>query len=569
MDADEANRGSRRRTATGAALRGSIVRPEDVDDALAGVEAAFKRSELAGGTIAIVDGAGVSVSVFDNHLRLRDGVAWFRRERFHNRATTHLSRLVVTAGSGSLTIAALRWCHAVGISIIVLDPHEPELLLAPAAAGVDDSRLRRAQALAAGTETGLAIVVDLLRAKLDGQAALISELFRNDETAREIADLSCALGTVETVEEARQLEAIAAVAYFAAWVGRPETTMRFARSQEARVPRHWKAFTSRRSPIAAGSGNRRAATPLNAICNYLFKLGEVECHLAALAVGLDPGLGLLHADVRSRSSLADDLLEPVRPSIERLALRVIGERVFTRADFMESDDGSVRIAPPLRQDLAGTMPQWAKAVAPWAERVAHAVALASDRPIPTPTRVTGARRRAAQSSSVASGRRTRAERDAAARLARPLRTPRPRDRRTGRALPVPHRCEGCGAVLGHHQRLWCRDCWPAQRVAAGNVGARRARAQLEVPGARARKGNAISAGRAAGRDARVRALGWEPEAWETVILTGLRERNVTASQLREATGLSLTSSYRILQGRQVPDASVWPAIAQLAQAPSE
>jgi CRISPR-associated endonuclease Cas1 len=563
MDAHEANRGTRRRTAGRAMRTRPIVTPEDVERFLSETETTFSRSELAGGSVVIVDGQGASISVYDGHLRVRDGIGWYRRERSYNRATTRLSRLVVTADSGSLSIAALRWCHAIGVSVVLLDPHEPQILLAPAVAGVDDARLRRAQALAAGTETGLSLVVELLRAKLDGEASIVSDIFSDDATAGTIAELAVALADVETVEEARQIEATGASAYFGAWTGRPETAMRFARRDEKHVPRHWRTFTSRRSPLVAGNGNRRAAAPLNAICNFLFKLGEIECHLAALAVGLDAGLGVLHGDVRSRNSLSLDLLEPIRPAIERFALRLLAERVFTRADFTESADGSVRIAAGLRQELAASMPQWAEAVGPWAERISHTLALASDRPIPTPTRVTSARRRAGQT-SVAATRRTRAERDAAARLSHPQRAPRPGSRPGGRAISVPHRCEGCGATLLHHQRRWCPECWPAQRAVAGATGSRRAREHLALPGAKAAKGSAISAGRAAARDARLLALGWEVDQWDSAILPGLRRRRVTALQVRAATGLSLARAYRLIEGRGIPRPAVWASLAHLA-----
>ena len=40
----------------------------------------------------------------------------------------------------------------------------------------------------------------------------------------------------------------------------------------------------------------------------------------AQRMGLDPTLGLMHADKRYRPSLASDLMEPVRPTASRLTL---------------------------------------------------------------------------------------------------------------------------------------------------------------------------------------------------------------------------------------------------------
>jgi CRISPR-associated protein Cas1 len=39
---------------------------------------------------------------------------------------------------------------------------------------------------------------------------------------------------------------------------------------------------------------------------------ESEARLAAAALGLDPGIGLLHVNTDARDSLACDLMEPIR-----------------------------------------------------------------------------------------------------------------------------------------------------------------------------------------------------------------------------------------------------------------
>jgi hypothetical protein len=41
--------------------------------------------------------------------------------------------------------------------------------------------------------------------------------------------------------------------------------------------------------------------------NYLYAVLESESRLAAAALGLDPGLGVLHVDTPARDSLACDL----------------------------------------------------------------------------------------------------------------------------------------------------------------------------------------------------------------------------------------------------------------------
>jgi CRISPR/Cas system-associated endonuclease Cas1 len=43
--------------------------------------------------------------------------------------------------------------------------------------------------------------------------------------------------------------------------------------------------------------------------NYLYAVLESETRLACAALGLDPGLGVLHVDAQCRDSLAFDVME--------------------------------------------------------------------------------------------------------------------------------------------------------------------------------------------------------------------------------------------------------------------
>jgi hypothetical protein len=113
-------------------------------------------------------------------------------------------------------------------------------------------------------------------------------------------------------------------------------------------------------------------TPVHAILNYVFALLEAETRLAVAALGLDAGLGLgLHTDTADRSSLVFDVLEPVRPEVEKWILSWIASEPLRRADFFETSTGNARLMAPMCTKLSETAPVWGKRVAPWAEYVAH------------------------------------------------------------------------------------------------------------------------------------------------------------------------------------------------------
>jgi len=133
----------------------------------------------------------------------------------------------------------------------------------------------------------------------------------------------------------------------------------------AGVPEHWHTFGARISPLSGSP--RLAANPPNAILNYLYALLESEARLAAAALGLDPGLGVLHVDTPNRDSLACDLMEPVRPQVDAFVLDWITREPLSRQWFFEQRDGNCRLMAPLAIRLSETVPTWGRAVAPFAE----------------------------------------------------------------------------------------------------------------------------------------------------------------------------------------------------------
>lgn len=150
--------------------------------------------------------------------------------------------------------------------------------------------------------------------KLTGQASVL-RLLGEPQAATRIEERSSALAAADSLDRCREIEAQAANAYFACWTRRVRPT--FITNDRPRIPPHWLTFDGRRSVIDRGRSPRKAATPINATLNYAYALAEAECRLALLAVGLDPGLGIMHADAKGRDSLALDIIEPLRPIVDR------------------------------------------------------------------------------------------------------------------------------------------------------------------------------------------------------------------------------------------------------------
>jgi CRISPR-associated endonuclease Cas1 len=510
----------------------------DPTDTVASLSRTFARDHVDP-AVVVVDGWGLGISVRDGRLVIHDGFGRHRRTRTYERAERTIRRLVVMGRAGYITLDAMTWCRRIGVAVTVLDPDSLTISASPVASH-DDARLRRVQALAAGTALGDDLARSLLAAKISGQATIADDVLGATVLA---AYLNAATGGLSGLDLARMraIEADAALAYFSGWNDRQ---VRFARRDAGRVPSGWHRFEFRVSPIT--SDNRSAADPTNAMLNYLFAVAESESVLSCHALGLDPGLGVLHADAPGRHSMALDLLEPVRPAIERYVLELLDERVFRWVDFAETPEGRCFLLPELAHELASTGPRWAALLAPWAEHIAAALVGAASGKLPTRTPLTLTRRRR---SSVP--------------LGRPPRTQR--------------RCIECGAVVASRRAMRCPDCWSS--VAAAHyrrLGAMRSEsmARLRVERGDPASTPAASARRSAGQVRNRAALAaWkagnpegvvsDPKYFRVAIAPALE--HLTTARIAEALSVSTSAASRIRSGLLVPHVRHWSILLELSR----
>ncbi len=333
-------------------------------------------------------GYGLNVRVDKGHLILKDGIGSDRRHRRLPRVGHGLERLVVIGSDGTVSLAALRWLADQGASFVMLE-RDGTVLATTGPVRSSDIRLRRAQAQAHQTGLAFRISRELIDRKLAGQERVVRESLHDPQTAAIVRQFRSELAEVESIDAIRIIEARAAKAYWKAWQVVPVI---FPDRDMPRVPEHWKTFGSRVSPLTGSS--RLAANPINAILNYLYALLEAECRLAVAALGLDPGMGVLHMDTINRDSLACDVMEPVRPDVDGYVLKRILRQPLRRSWLFEERNGNCRLMADLASQLAGTASAWARLAAPVAEWTAKEIVSTTRSGRPMPTRLTQNRRRA-------------------------------------------------------------------------------------------------------------------------------------------------------------------------------
>ena len=345
------------------------------------------------GGILVLSGYGLQIRVWRGRLRVEDGFGRQRRTLLVHRATGGLVRLVVLGHTGSVSLEAIRWLADIGAAYLQIDA-DGRVLAAFGRQGTDRPALRRAQALAIHCSVGLETARDLIAEKLQGQRDTLRHLRRHVPTDGAMADIDAALerlADVRDIDTVRLAEAHGAAAYWQAWSALP---VRYARRDADRIPLHWRTFGSRSSPLTGGP--RLAANPANALLNYLYAILEGEAAIAARIVGLDPGLGVLHADQDRRDSLAADLMEPIRPLVDRYVLELLTSRTFAARDFFETRQGVCRVVAPLTHELGETATEWGKLIGRVAEDVARALDSEARTGAALPTPISGRRPSAAR-----------------------------------------------------------------------------------------------------------------------------------------------------------------------------
>ena len=94
-----------------------------------------------------------------------------------------------------------------------------------------------------------------------------------------------------------------------------------------------------------------AQDAFNACMNYCYGMLYTTVETALFSVGLDPYLGVFHADQYNKPTLSYDLIEPFRPWADRILTDLIFGQKLDIADFELTKEGAVLIGKANRRAL--------------------------------------------------------------------------------------------------------------------------------------------------------------------------------------------------------------------------
>lgn len=270
-------------------------------------------------TSLYVDRRGVQLSLDGDAIVFHEGT-----DRIGTVPLGPLERIYLR-GDVRLSAGLLGRIGALGLGVVILSGRraQPTILLPRPH---NDARTRVAQ-LDTARDAGrtLAIARMLVAGKISAQHELIVEIRScRPELAGALAEPLRALLRMRahcahkrTLDELRGLEGAAARCHFEA----------LARAFPPSL-----GFT--------GRNRRPPRDPANAVLSLSYTLLHAEAVLAAHGHGFDPHVGFLHGIDFGRESLACDLVEPLRPVMDRLAWRLFAEQALRSRDFTTEKDGA-------------------------------------------------------------------------------------------------------------------------------------------------------------------------------------------------------------------------------------
>lgn len=324
----------------------------------------------------ILCGHGISLRVEGGTLAVKNGFTHYPQKqetfRYFCGDLDRPARIIAVDGSGALTFDVLDWLAEQDIPLIRVSwTGEVTTVAGGTGYSADREKVDWQRKMRDDARERAIFSADLIRRKIDNSAETLKSAFPTSENRdRAIAALRNSVQRLgdqppRDVDTLRGVEGPAAATYFAAWQDAP-LSWRPARRKP--VPSEWKSIGPRAS-LRAGktSKNRNATHPINAMLNYGYAVAVGQMKVQALAQGYDPSIGIMHHDYREGPAFALDLVEPVRPLVDRAVLGFALSTELHPADFVITGEGECRLNPQL-----------AKRVAQAAERVARSRLKVSD-----------------------------------------------------------------------------------------------------------------------------------------------------------------------------------------------
>jgi CRISPR-associated protein Cas1 len=306
----------------------------------------------------VLTGHGIRLRVHQGSLLIRNGFTRYpqatEEHRFFPADREKPARIIIIDGNGSISLDVLSWLTTHDIPVIRLDWRGNVTSILSNSYGPDHKLVQRqvqAQAKA------LPISIALISQKLKNCIATLQTLPPNDRLQTVIDRIGADVKQLtrvppKSLQALRGIEGRSALWYFSAWRQIPVKWKGVGRRP---IPKDWIHVGPRTSGSNIRVSNRDASHPVNAILNYAYGVLESHVKIQIVSQGYDPSIGYLHRFEKYRAALVCDLMEPLRPIVDRAVLGFVQSQTFQRVDFTIRSDGVCRLNPEMAKHLASTL----------------------------------------------------------------------------------------------------------------------------------------------------------------------------------------------------------------------
>lgn len=305
----------------------------------------------------ILCGHGIGVRVDHNTLLIRQGLTHYPQKieqtRFFPGDANLPDRIIILDGSGGISFDALDWMSEQRIALVKLDWRGEITSIGGGAKYSANLKLAEFQRQAKTGKKSTELARWLIGEKILASAKTLREIIpisANQEIA--ISKLEKRYSEIRnskkslSINQILGIEGDCAAAYFRAWHGAP---IKWSGIKRRPIPDNWLEIVPRNMFWRRKAQNARH--PINAMLNYGYGILKIELRNQVIGAGLDPSIGIMHGNFRSDIPLVLDLMEPMRPAVDRAILAFALSNVFTPEDFTINQVGGCRINPQMAKQI--------------------------------------------------------------------------------------------------------------------------------------------------------------------------------------------------------------------------
>jgi CRISPR-associated endonuclease Cas1 len=315
----------------------------------------------------ILCGHGVRLRVDRGTLLIRNGFTHYPQKAEEHRyfpGDANLpDRIVMLDGSGGVSFDALAWMSEQKITLVQLDWRGCAQIVVGINGYAAKPEMVEAQRAIQGTKCQFDLARWLIVAKLEASISTLrnsipkSEIRENSISRIEnrISELGCGRNSI-SISRLLGIEGDCAAAYFRPWPGLP---IAWTGTRRKPIPANW--FETAPRMMGWRKSAQSARHPLNSMLNYGYGMLANQTRTEIVVAGLDPTIGIINRHVRNPIPLVYDLMEPLRPLVDRHILQFAFAHTFAAGDFTINQNGGCRLNPQMAKAVVKEMPAFQEA----------------------------------------------------------------------------------------------------------------------------------------------------------------------------------------------------------------